>query len=402
MPSTIFLNYRRQNEAGYAHALFSRLEQAFPSGDVFMDRDGLKPGDHFPKTLDQRVAECRVMLVLIGRGWIDVKDASGQNRLLKPDDFVRREIASALDLGKRVIPVLLPGSEVPPEEALPEPLKPLARLQAVQLTDEQFSGEAASLINAIKDMLATAAQAETLKAAEIPFLVDKYKVALEVEPLNETSEFDFPFGYGFPPPNKRREPLITNNKAHVKKTVTFADHNLCTNVAFELSYRTHNHGLIRINNNDEVSDPRINTFLTLPKDRSTRAWRFNRMGDDVMFLFMPARKTYVLDLDVYKGFDKEERNLTCHLPGNTRYARIKVTLSLSKYSAGTYRLTEGPTLWFWTSDRPEECESPEKHATLESTDVVKPSKANTDTRNWEWVIPSPQPGVIYLAWKFDD
>jgi TIR domain len=123
----IFLNYRRGDDPGFVHALLSQLEKTFPPEQVFMDVDSIAPGIDFVEVLDEQIARCAVMLALIGRGWLDAKDASGQRLLDKADDFVRIEIVSALRHGKRVIPVLLHGAEMPRAEALPKPLKPLAR-----------------------------------------------------------------------------------------------------------------------------------------------------------------------------------------------------------------------------------------------------------------------------------
>ena len=64
---------------------------------MFMDVEGqIKPGDDFVKVLNDQVAQCDVLLAIIGERWIGARDADGNRRLEKESDFVRIEIASAL------------------------------------------------------------------------------------------------------------------------------------------------------------------------------------------------------------------------------------------------------------------------------------------------------------------
>ena len=177
MAGKIFLSYRREDAAGFALALFGRLEQSFPSERLFMDVEGgIGAGQDFVRVIEDEVSLCDVMLVLIGPDWMTVTDEAGR-RLENPEDFVRVEVESALKFGKRVIPVLVHKTEMPRADALPEPLKALARRNAVGLTQERFKADAQGLIKALEDALAEvedarrqaeskAAAAEKQRAAE--------------------------------------------------------------------------------------------------------------------------------------------------------------------------------------------------------------------------------------------
>ena len=79
------------------------------------------------------VAQCHVLLALIGPEWLEVKNDEGLLRLEDPNDFVRQEIAQALALNKKVVPVLFDDTPPPAAKALPEPLKALARCDALTL-----------------------------------------------------------------------------------------------------------------------------------------------------------------------------------------------------------------------------------------------------------------------------
>ena len=107
MSGTIFINYRREDEPGFAGRLYDRLEAAFTAEKIFMDVDSIDPGLDFVAVLDGQVAECAVFLAVIGQGWLNSRDKHGQRRLDNPADFVRIEIEAALRRGKRVIPVLV-------------------------------------------------------------------------------------------------------------------------------------------------------------------------------------------------------------------------------------------------------------------------------------------------------
>jgi WD40 repeat protein len=157
MAGNIFISYRRSDDPGFAQALYLRLEQEFPGDSLFMDVEGqIKPGDDFEAVLNAQVAQCDVLLAIIGERWIDAVDEEGHRRLEKEDDFVRIEIASALGLGKRVIPVLVNQAQMPRANDLPQSLKPLARRNAVAIRPTRFKADSQGLINALKEALALA------------------------------------------------------------------------------------------------------------------------------------------------------------------------------------------------------------------------------------------------------
>jgi hypothetical protein len=154
MPGTIFISYRRGDEPGFAHALYARLEQAFSAKQLFMGVEGGIPaGADFVEVLEVQVGQCDVLLALIGQDWLTASDNTGARRLDSPDDFVRIEIESALRTGKRVIPVLVNKAEIPPAADLPGPLQPLARRNAVRLTQERFKVDVQGLIAALQGAL---------------------------------------------------------------------------------------------------------------------------------------------------------------------------------------------------------------------------------------------------------
>lgn len=146
MAGKIFINYRRDDSIGMAGRLHDRLAQTFGRDKLFMDVDHIPAGADFVAHLNNQVAECDVVLAIIGPNWLRAKDKAGQRRLHQPDDFVAIEIAAALARDTLVIPVLVDAARMPKESDLPDTLKPLARRQAVEVRHAHFGHDAEALI----------------------------------------------------------------------------------------------------------------------------------------------------------------------------------------------------------------------------------------------------------------
>jgi membrane-associated protease RseP (regulator of RpoE activity) len=153
MAGKIFINYRRDDSSGMAGRLHDRLANTFGRAKLFMDVDHIPVGTDFVAHLNRQVAECDVILVVIGPNWLGVKDDSGRRRLDDPDDFVAIEIAAALTRDIRVIPVLVDGAPMPKASELPDSLKPLARRHAVDVRHAHFGHDADALVARMREAL---------------------------------------------------------------------------------------------------------------------------------------------------------------------------------------------------------------------------------------------------------
>jgi len=126
----VFISYRRIDSAEQAARLASELQRHLGEDAVFFDIDSLRPGENFDTALERALSAAQIALVLIGPRWADEL----QRRLALPDrDFVRVEVAGALQGGLRVVPVLLGGAALPAAASLPEDLRALPRRQAFEL-----------------------------------------------------------------------------------------------------------------------------------------------------------------------------------------------------------------------------------------------------------------------------
>jgi len=132
-----------------------------------MDVDTIDAGVDFVKVLEEAVQSCDVLVALIGRRWLNLKDENGARRLDNPEDFVRVEIATALERDIRVIPVLVGGASMPGSIELPENLHSLARRNALTVNHATFHADMSRLIEHLERALQAAEDSKVLKAKKL-------------------------------------------------------------------------------------------------------------------------------------------------------------------------------------------------------------------------------------------
>jgi hypothetical protein len=147
----IFISYRRADSIGHAGRLYDELQSRFGRDNVFMDLSGIDAGENFPQKIDSAIRTCDALVAVIGDEWLSVVD-DGVRRLDRGDDFVRIEIAAALERGIPVVPVLVEGATMPAAQALPDPLKPLATRNALELSDARWSFDVDRLAAALEKL----------------------------------------------------------------------------------------------------------------------------------------------------------------------------------------------------------------------------------------------------------
>ena len=146
----IFISYRRDDSAGHTGRLYDRLSDYFGPDSVFMDVDTIRPGRDFVDAVQNAVGSCDGLVAVIGTEWLSITDTTGNHRLDDPDDLVRLEVATALERGIRVIPVLVQGARMPNAADLPEGLKELATRNAQEISDRRFHSDVQSLIEVLR------------------------------------------------------------------------------------------------------------------------------------------------------------------------------------------------------------------------------------------------------------
>ena len=120
MQPSVFISYRRADTGGHAGRLFDRLSRWFDAGEVFFDVGTFDPGDVFPERIERAIRAAKVVLVVIGPGWLEELNRRAAG---KQTDHVRQEVAAAIQRqtageGVLVVPVLMGGAGMPSPEAL--------------------------------------------------------------------------------------------------------------------------------------------------------------------------------------------------------------------------------------------------------------------------------------------
>ncbi|MFC5832958.1 4a-hydroxytetrahydrobiopterin dehydratase [Nonomuraea insulae] len=185
--SDIFISYRHSDSSARAGRLQAALRQAFGEHSVFMDTSSILPGEVWPKRLQAALDQAKVVLVVIGDQWIRAANEWGERLLDQEDDWVRREIATALGAaGKEVIPLLVCGARMPPAARLPAALRELPERQAVELRDEFFEHDLKMVVTQVKakgasDRLVTGDSWYPHPPPDVPDALGEEKLAVAME-----------------------------------------------------------------------------------------------------------------------------------------------------------------------------------------------------------------------------
>ena len=124
-----------------------RLAQTFGDNNVFMDVENLIAGQRFDVELKKALSETDVLVAMIGPRWVKLLT---ERRARGERDYVREEIAEALQRGIIVIPALIERTPLPRPDALPANIRDLVLHQKHEVSHERFGRDVADLVNAIQ------------------------------------------------------------------------------------------------------------------------------------------------------------------------------------------------------------------------------------------------------------
>ena len=125
MKRTIFISYRREGGEGFAQMFSEKL--AKKKYRVFYDIESIGAG-LFDQKILREIEQTDVFLLILTKNALD--------RCLHDGDWVRCEIAHALQLGKPIIPLFFRGFEFP--EQLPEDIEKIRFYNGVDIRDMNY------------------------------------------------------------------------------------------------------------------------------------------------------------------------------------------------------------------------------------------------------------------------
>lgn len=144
----VFLNYRKADTDFGVHLLDQRLSERFGSDQVFLASKSIPLGAAWESTMMDAVAESDAVLVIIGRHWLTASDENGQ-LIKQKNDFVRREILLARELGKLIIPVRLQAPRFTAAD-LPAELSWLPECQDIEVRFRSAQADVDQLANRLR------------------------------------------------------------------------------------------------------------------------------------------------------------------------------------------------------------------------------------------------------------
>jgi TIR domain/Calcineurin-like phosphoesterase len=169
----VFISYRREDSQVHAGRLSDLLATQLANSIIFMDVDGISPGEDFVQKIGEQLSACSVFLPVIGPRWPHVRRGL-RRRLFLPNDFVRLEVLAAIHRPIQVIPVLVGGATMPRASSLPKSIRALVDRNATALSDDRFRADVSSLADAIKkrvgdfpEMEGDALQSERARVTQI-------------------------------------------------------------------------------------------------------------------------------------------------------------------------------------------------------------------------------------------
>jgi len=182
--STRILSYRREDSAGVTGRIFDRLVQEFGADRVFMDIDSMPAGVDFHHHLQEILADCGALLVVIGKGWRSQRKGQAA-RIMDPDDWVRIEVETALERGIPVVPLLIDGASLPGRDQLPESLWPLLRRNALPVdSGRDFHAQLSRLVRDLRLQLDPSGPPPARAASPTPAAVAQPVALAAIEVIN--------------------------------------------------------------------------------------------------------------------------------------------------------------------------------------------------------------------------
>lgn len=120
---SIFISYRRSDAIDIARLIADHLSRT-KKFKVAYDLDALRTGE-FARDLGSLISKCDVFLPIYTPDYF--------SRVDDPEDWVRREVETALHLGKTVCPVLVDDTPLPKADKLPEEIRAIIDWNAYHL-----------------------------------------------------------------------------------------------------------------------------------------------------------------------------------------------------------------------------------------------------------------------------
>lgn len=151
---TVFISYRRADHPDFVERIRDWfVANHYEDDRVFMDLSNMPYFTDFAEFIRERVLESDVVIVIIGPKWLDLLH---ERATRDEPDYVRLEVAIALEQGKLVAPICIKGAKMPSAKDLQSfpDLKQITRYNAPDLdSGRQFLKNISDIIGALETEL---------------------------------------------------------------------------------------------------------------------------------------------------------------------------------------------------------------------------------------------------------
>lgn len=189
----IFISYRRQDNLTKTDLIYTSLKNWFGKENIFRDLNNIEPGSRFYTDIQYEIDKADVLLVFIGKEWLNLLKQRRQNSFDR--DILIFEIESGLKRGHsiEIIPVLFDDTPFPEPNQLPEEVRGLTKNQFIRIRDGyDYENDIDKLIKSILDFETKKLEDQRLRNNEterrILKIRDRLKLARSYEKTKDILE----------------------------------------------------------------------------------------------------------------------------------------------------------------------------------------------------------------------
>lgn len=125
----IFLSYR-QVDRQIAERIQERLVSTFGADDIVTEITDIPEDSSYRRGLNNALEDFETIIILIGQGWNQLKEASNGPNPTQPDDFTRIQVGTALNTTDKIlVPILVNDATMPHEATLSNDLAAIVHLR---------------------------------------------------------------------------------------------------------------------------------------------------------------------------------------------------------------------------------------------------------------------------------
>ena len=151
MSGGVFISYRIKDTKSTVIWLAEVLKHEFKNDAVFVDYSDIEIGEKWELELEEALNTCDVFIAVIGPDWLTfTREGESQPAIFNPDDFVYKEVFTALSRSVPIVTILVDGATLPDSKDLPAGLSSLPDYQFISV---EVPKDKPLIITAVRNLL---------------------------------------------------------------------------------------------------------------------------------------------------------------------------------------------------------------------------------------------------------